>query len=92
MSFIDRRTVYDPGLYRLIMKTAEERDIKCQTKTMIAGGNDAGAVQGARGGVKVAALSVPCRYIHSPSCVCDRRDIEATAALAKAALEAINES
>ncbi|MBO5798201.1 MAG: M42 family peptidase, partial [Clostridia bacterium] len=56
-------------------------DIKVQPKTTVAGGNDAGAMQVAGRGVRVAAVSLPCRYIHSPSSVLAESDVEETARL-----------
>ncbi len=81
VSFMDRRTLYDKELYDTIMKTAQEYGIKAQPKSMVAGGNDAGSIQTAKGGAKVAAVSLPCRYIHSPSCVLSMQDMEAVKAL-----------
>jgi len=69
VSFMDGRTVYDRGLYRLAMETAEQKGIPCQPKLAVAGGNDAGSVHLSRDGVKPLVLSLPCRYLHSPSCV-----------------------
>ena len=76
VSFMDRRTLYDKALYDTIMRTAQECGIKAQPKSMVAGGNDAGAIQTAQNGVKVAAISLPCRYIHSPSCVAAMEDLQ----------------
>lgn len=78
ISFMDGRTVYDKELYRLAFELANKNNIKCQTKTMIAGGNDAGAIQSAGKGSRVLALSVPCRYIHSGASVVSKKDIQAT--------------
>lgn len=75
ISFMDRSTIYNKELYKLAFETAKENNIPCQTKTMIAGGNDAGAIHISRGGVKTMAVSIPCRYIHSPSCVANKDDI-----------------
>lgn len=75
VSFMDRSTVYNKELYKLAFEIAKENNIPCQTKTMIAGGNDAGAIHISRGGVKTLAVSIPCRYIHSPSCVANKDDI-----------------
>ena len=77
VSFMDRRTLYDKELYDTVMATAKENGIKAQPKSMVAGGNDAGAIQTAQGGVKVSAISLPCRYIHSPSCVAAIEDLQA---------------
>ena len=78
VSFMDGRTIYDKNLYDAAFKTAEENNIKVQTKTKIAGGNDAGAIQSAAGGSRVIAVSLPCRYIHSASSVVKISDIEET--------------
>ena len=83
VSFMDRTTVYPPALYRKMLSIAEENGIPAQLKTAVAGGNDAGSVHVSRAGVKTVALSVPCRYIHSPSSVCDLRDVLAVRALAE---------
>lgn len=67
VSFMDRRTIYDKDLYNFAFSIAKELEIPCQTKTVIAGGNDAGEIHISRGGVKTIAISLPCRYLHSPS-------------------------
>lgn len=81
VSFMDRATVYDPALYRMAMELAQKHQIPAQTKTIVAGGNDSGAVHKSRGGVKTLAVSLPCRYLHSPACVLDTTDIDAGLAL-----------
>ncbi len=78
VSFMDRSTLYDADLYAEIRRIADENGIANQTKTLVAGGNDAGNVQRTAGGIRVAAISVPCRYLHSPSCVCSLTDAENT--------------
>lgn len=83
VSFMDRHTIYDKELYSLAFETAERLSIPCQTKTMIAGGNDAGAISVSRGGVRTAAISLPCRYLHSPSCVIAKSDLENALLLTK---------
>ena len=87
VSFMDRRTLYDKALYDLIMETANENGLRAQPKSMVAGGNDAGAIQTSKNGVRVAAISVPCRYIHSPSCVAAIEDVEHIALLLEALIE-----
>lgn len=91
ISFMDRSTVYDKELYRLAFETAEQEGIPCQTKTKIAGGNDSGAIHISRGGVRTLAVSVPCRYLHSPSCVIETADFENTYKLVKQLMKRINE-
>lgn len=78
VSFMDGRTIYDKSIYDLAFKIAKENDIKIQTKTKIAGGNDAGAIQQSAFGCRVAAVSLSCRYIHSGASVVNIGDIEET--------------
>ena len=78
ISFMDVRTVYDKTLYNLARKTADDNNIPAQTKTAIAGGNDAGSIQTSGKGSKVIAISLPSRYIHSSSSVVKSDDIENT--------------
>ncbi len=90
ISFMDRSTIYNKELYNLAFVTAKEQGIPCQTKTMIAGGNDAGAIHISRGGVKTISVSVPCRYIHSPSCVANKDDMLNSLTLVKALLNKLH--
>ncbi len=87
ISFMDRMTIYDRELYKLARNTADDIGVRHQTKTMIAGGNDGGAVHKAVGGVRTVNLSVPTRYLHSPSCVMKKDDAIACLETAKALLE-----
>lgn len=78
ISFMDRHTIYDKELYSLAFDIAKEEGLPCQTKTMIAGGNDAGAIHISGKGVRTIAVSLPCRYLHSPSSVIESADLEST--------------
>lgn len=84
VSFMDRSTVYDKELYRLAFDLAKKENIPCQTKTRVAGGNDAGAIHISGTGVRTIAVSVPCRYLHSPSSVIETADLESSYTLVKA--------
>ena len=76
ISYMDRGTVYDHDLYRLAMDTAKENGIPAQTKTLVAGGNDASSIQRTGAGSRVLAVSAPTRYLHSPVDVLDKNDVE----------------
>lgn len=89
VSFMDRATVYDKPLFDKVMRLADERGIAVQTKTVIAGGNDAGSMQSAGAGTRVAAVSLPCRYLHSPACVLDEQDVDATYRLLAAMMDVL---
>ena len=77
VSFMDRSTIYDREYYDMAFDIAERENIPVQTKTKIAGGNDAGAIHRSRSGVRTIAVSVPCRYIHSCSSLVSHIDAEA---------------
>jgi endoglucanase len=83
ISFIDGRTIYDKALYDHATACCEKNGIPWQTKKKIAGGNDAGAIQHAGNGVRVLAVSVPCRYLHAPVSVIRLSDAEACERLAE---------
>ncbi|NLT10051.1 MAG: M42 family metallopeptidase [Ruminococcus sp.] len=91
VSFMDRSTMYDKELYRLAFSISAEEGIPCQTKTMVAGGNDAGAIHVSGKGVRTIAVSVPCRYLHSPSCVIDMTDLEDSLRLVRKLAKRITE-
>lgn len=82
VSQMDRRTVYLPKMYEKAFALAKAHGIPAQPKTVVAGGNDAGVIFKTRAGVAVQALSLPCRYLHSPSCVIMEKDYHATRDLA----------
>ncbi len=87
VSFMDRGTVYNKDLYKLAREIADKNGIPNQTKTVVAGGNDAAAIHKAAGGIKTIAVSLPCRYIHSASSVGSKKDMEAVNDLVAALLE-----
>ena len=90
VSFMDRTSIAHKGLLRFVTETADAKGIAWQYKQFLSGGNDAGAIHQSRAGVPCVTLSVPCRYIHSPSSVASLRDIEAQQALLLACLSRLN--
>lgn len=67
-----RKSVYD-----FMAETAEKNKIKYQMEILQGGTTDAYAIQTAKSGVLAGAISVPTRYIHSQSELCDMNDVEA---------------
>jgi endoglucanase len=72
--FMDNGTFYDKELYNIAIKTAKENNLKFQTKTQIAGGNDSAIIHKTAGGIRTICLAAPCRYLHTPSCVITKSD------------------
>lgn len=89
LSFMDRSTLYDKDLVKLLEKTAKENNISYQFKRTTAGGNDSGAIHKSRAGIKTAVISIPTRYLHSPACVMAKSDYFAAKSLAKHFLKEI---
>ncbi|MBQ9977578.1 MAG: M42 family peptidase [Clostridia bacterium] len=85
ISFMDRSTLYDRRLYDEALSCS----VKCQVKAMVAGGNNAGAIHLTRSGIPSLAISIPCRYIHSPSCVANTKDMNNALLLSKEMLKRI---
>ena len=81
LSFMDRGTIYHKPLYEKAMEVAKAQKIPCQPKAGIYGGNEARSIQTGAGGSQVLAVSIPCRYLHTPSCVAHKEDIENTGKL-----------
>ncbi len=89
---MDRSVIYDARLNRLLQDTAEELGIPVQMKQPGIGGTDGGAIVTSLGGIPAAAISVPCRYIHSPAAILNKQDFENAHALLRAALERLDRS
>lgn len=74
ISFMDKSTIYDREYYNLAINIANKNNIAVQPKQAVAGGNDAGAIHVSRGGVRTLAVSLPCRYLHSPTSLISQSD------------------
>ncbi len=55
-----------PRVIRALAETAEQESIRFQYQVPAPGGTDAGVIHRSRAGVLAGAVSLPCRYIHSP--------------------------
>jgi len=72
----DRSVLVHPKVKNLMIDLAEEKNIPYQLEVLVAGGTDAGAIHLTREGIRSGALSIPCRYVHSPSEMIDINDID----------------
>ena len=87
----DQSFIADRRLVRLLTELAESQGIPYQFKQPGVGGTDAGAIHLAKAGVPSVAVSVPCRYIHTPVSMASLNDIDHAVTLMKAALQALPE-
>ena len=74
---MDRSIICDPDVRSTLIELAKRGKIPYQLEVMCDGGTDAGAIHISRGGVKTGGVSIPTRYIHSPSEAASLRDIDA---------------
>ena len=76
---IQRNLDCDTALSYELENIAKEAGIPYQisTRTHASGGNNASRIQLAQQGIRTLALSIPCRYMHTPVEICDIRDVEA---------------
>lgn len=65
-----------PGVKQWLIAGAERLGIPYQREVLELGSTDARAIQMSRAGVPTGALSLPTRYIHTPSEMVDLRDLE----------------
>ncbi len=73
---MDRGFLSHPGVKQWMIDGAERLGIPYQREVLQLGSTDARAIQMSRAGVPTGALSLPARYIHSPSEMVDLRDLQ----------------
>jgi endoglucanase len=83
----DSGMIADPRVVRWMADTAERVGIPYQLEILEGGSTDARAMQLTRAGVPAGCLSIPCRYIHTPSEMVDFEDVQNAVSLLKALLE-----
>lgn len=92
LNVMDYSVIYDARINRLLKETARTLDIPTQVKQPGIGGTDGGAIVNALGGIPAGAVSVPCRYIHSPAAILSKGDYENAIRLVRGALERFDRS
>jgi tetrahedral aminopeptidase len=72
----DAGMLADPRVVDWMVRVAQTGKIPYQMEILERGGTDARAIQITRMGVPAGCLSIPCRYVHSPSEMVDFDDVE----------------
>ena len=65
-----------PAVKNLLMEAAKEAKLPYQFEVLVSGTTDAMAMQTTREGVPAGCLSIPTRYVHSPSEMIDFNDLQ----------------
>jgi len=81
ISVADQSIIVNPSFVTFIEQMAEALKIPWQHKVPLFGSTDAGVIHVTGKGILTGIVSVPCRYIHSPSSVVDLQDFEHTVSL-----------
>ncbi len=72
----DAQMLAHPGVKQALIRAAEAEDIPYQLEVLEGGTTDGAAIQLTREGVPAGVVSIPCRYIHTPSEMVDLNDVE----------------
>lgn len=76
-----------PYIKNLMMDVCEKNDIKYQIEVLESGGTDSGVIHTSGSGVPSGCISIPTRYIHSPSEMINMNDLKCAAQLAAKLIE-----
>ena len=87
---MDSSVVCQPEVVKALEQCAQDKGIAVQRDIIRAGGTDAGPIHVNRTGVRTGGISIPCRYIHTPTEMADLSDVQScvdlTVAFAQAKL------
>ncbi len=86
IKFQDVGAISDPRVVQWMIRAAEKNRIPYQREVLLVGGTDARAIQLVRAGVPAGCISIPVRYVHSPSEMVDYEDLQNTVKLLAAVL------
>ena len=78
---MDRSVICSPQVVAGLTQAGEALGLPLQREILQFGGTDTAALQKTRAGVLSGAVSIPTRYIHSPSEMCAESDVAAAARL-----------
>ena len=87
VKIMDRSVICHSEIRSALIKLANENNICYQLEVMTEGGTDAGSIHVSGSGIKTGGISVPVRYIHSPSEMADMKDAACCANLLAAFMD-----
>ncbi|MFW9948766.1 MAG: M42 family metallopeptidase, partial [Candidatus Thorarchaeota archaeon] len=78
ITIADKSIICSKFVNNRLIENAKKEGIKFQFKKPMYGSTDAGRIQESKEGIPSTVVSVPCRYIHSPTSLLNLEDIENT--------------
>jgi endoglucanase len=87
IKIMDSAVIAHPKVRDKMIAVAEKNQIPYQREVLTAGGTDTGVILLTRQGIPAGAISIPCRYIHSPNEMADLEDVKRAVKLLTALLE-----
>jgi putative aminopeptidase FrvX len=90
LSVADYGLITHPKVLRLLVDAAEENKIPYQLETGLPGSTDASRISLAKEGVPSGTISIPTRYIHSPTSLLSLTDSENVVRLSVAAVKKVS--
>ncbi len=84
---MDKASISDKNILEKLINTAEKKGIPYQMEVLIFGGTNAAVLQRTRYGIPSATVSIPTRYLHTPSEMIEPSDVEGTIELLASYLE-----
>lgn len=84
ITLMDMTYIASKELVKRVLDLADSKGIPCQLRRSTFGGTDAGRIYTTGNGIPTLIISVPCRYIHSPSSIASLSDIKYTIDLLEA--------
>ena len=75
---MDKASISDKNILEKLINTAEKKGIPYQMEVLIFGGTNAAVLQRTRYGIPSATVSIPTRYLHTPSEMIEPSDVEKT--------------
>jgi len=91
LTVADSGLIVHPKVLRLLINAAEENKIPYQLETGLPGSTDAARISLTKAGVPSGVISVPTRYIHSPTSMLSLKDTEYAVKLTIAAVKKVPE-
>jgi len=85
----DNSTITHPLVKDLLIKECKNNSINYQFEVLEFGGTDAGAIHLTKGGIPSGTISIPTRYVHTPTEMVDLSDVKASIELVTALSKSI---